>query len=276
MMSTTAESVVDKRLEEKVALITGGASGIGESTARLFLKHGAKVLIADVQDELGQSLCKELGTPDIVTYIHCDVTCETDVQNAVDLAVSRYAKLDIMFNNAAIASDGDSFKKVLDVNVVGGFLGAKHAARVMVPAQKGCILFTASVASLLCIGVPHAYTTSKHAIVGLAKSLSVELGGYGIRVNCISPHAVATPLLLNWFVTSDKRKVEEIILRNGVLKGTILEAEDIAQAALFLASDEAKYVSGINLPVDGAYTVNNQMEPLLLNRCCLLQWGFRG
>ncbi|TYH32206.1 hypothetical protein ES288_A01G233900v1 [Gossypium darwinii] len=259
MMSTTAESVVDKRLEEKVALITGGASGIGESTARLFLKHGAKVLIADVQDELGQSLCKELGTPDIVTYIHCDVTCETDVQNAVDLAVSRYAKLDIMFNNAAIASDGDSFKKVLDVNVVGGFLGAKHAARVMVPAQKGCILFTAS-----------------HAIVGLAKSLSVELGGYGIRVNCISPHAVATPLLLNWFVTSDKRKVEEIILRNGVLKGTILEAEDIAQAALFLASDEAKYVSGINLPVDGAYTVNNQMEPLLLNRCCLLQWGFRG
>ncbi|XP_017620741.1 short chain aldehyde dehydrogenase 1-like [Gossypium arboreum] len=267
MMSTTAESVVDKRLEEKVALITGGASGIGESTARLFLKHGAKVLIVDVQDELGQSLCKELGTPDIVTYIHCDVTCETDVQNAVDLAVSRYGKLDIMFNNAgivggdelrAIASDADSFKKVLDVNVVGGFLGAKHAARVMVPAQKGCILFTASVASLLCIGVPHAYTTSKHAIVGLAKSLSVELGGYGIRVNCISPHAVATPLLLNWFVTSDKRKVEEIILRNGVLKGTILEAEDIAQAALFLASDEAKYVSGINLPVDGAYTVNNQ------------------
>ncbi|TYI44488.1 hypothetical protein ES332_A01G240500v1 [Gossypium tomentosum] len=224
MMSTTAESVVDKRLEEKVALITGGASGIGESTARLFLKHGAKVLIADVQDELGQSLCKELGTPDIVTYIHCDVTCETDVQNAVDLAVSRGGGVELR----AIASDGDSFKKVLDVNVVGGFLGAKHAARVMVPAQKGCILFTASVASLLCIGVPHAYTTSKNAIVGLAKSLSVELGGYGIRVNCISPHAVATPLLLNWFVTSDKRKVEEIILRNGVLKGTILEAEDIA------------------------------------------------
>lgn len=87
-------------------MITGGASGIGESTARLFLKHGAKVLIADVQDELGQSLCKELGTPDIVTYIHCDVTCETDVQNAVDLAVSRYAKLDNMFNNAGILGGG--------------------------------------------------------------------------------------------------------------------------------------------------------------------------
>ncbi|KAA3465093.1 secoisolariciresinol dehydrogenase-like [Gossypium australe] len=251
----------------KVALITGGASGLGESTARLFLKHGAKVLIADVQDELGQSLRKELGTLDIITYIHCDVTCEMNVQNAVDLAVSRYGKLDIMFNNAgisgvgglrAIDSDGDSFKKVLDVNVVGGFFGAKLAAQVIVPVRKGCILFTASVASLLCVSVAHAYTTSKHAIVGLAKSLSVELGEYGIRVNCISPHAVATPMLLNWLVTSEKRKIEEIVLRNGVLKGTILEAADIAQAALFLASDEAKYVSGVNLPVDGAYTVNNQ------------------
>ncbi|KAG8504052.1 hypothetical protein CXB51_002349 [Gossypium anomalum] len=249
-MSSPAQCSVAKRLEGKVALITGGASGIGESTARLFLKHGAKVLIADVQDELGQSLCKELGTPDIVTYIHCDVTCETDVQNAVDLAVSRYGKLDIMFNNAgivggdelrAIASDGDSFKKVLDVNVVGGFLGAKHAARVM------------------------------HAIVGLAKSLSVELGGHGIRVNCISPHAVATPLLLNWFVTSDKRKVEESILGNGVLKGTILEAEDVAQSALFLASDEAKYVSGVNLPVDGAYSINNQTWKKGLMEDCIAE-----
>ncbi|KAK8315390.1 hypothetical protein V6Z12_D01G238100 [Gossypium hirsutum] len=250
MMSSPAQSSVAKRLEGKVALITGGARGIGESTARLFLKHGAKVLIADIQDELGQSLCKELGT---------------QISSATSIVM--YDKLDIMFNNAgiagedelrAIASEGDNFRKVLDVNVVGGFLGAKHAARVMVPAQKGCILFTASVASLLYVGVPHAYITSKHAVVGLAKSLSGELGEYGIRVNCISPHGIATPMLFKTLKTSDKRKVEEIILRNGVLKGTILEAEDIAQAALFLASDEAKYVSGVNLPVDGAYSINNQ------------------
>ncbi|XVF76137.1 hypothetical protein PTKIN_Ptkin13bG0241900 [Pterospermum kingtungense] len=266
-MSSTADSLVAKRLEGKVALITGGSSGIGASTAKLFVKHGAKVLIADVQDELGHSLSTELGTPDSICYTHCDVTCETDVEKAVDLAISRYGKLDIMFNNAgiagelewrAIASDAAGFKKVLDVNVYGGFLGAKHAARVMIPAKSGCILFTSSVASLACVGLPHAYTTSKHAVVGLTKSLSVELGEYGIRVNCIAPHGVATPMFLKTLGVLDNRKAEEIISTTAVLKGTILEAEDVAQAALFLASDEAKYLSGVNLPVDGGYSLNNQ------------------
>ncbi|XVF76136.1 hypothetical protein PTKIN_Ptkin13bG0241800 [Pterospermum kingtungense] len=266
-MSTTANSLVAKRLEGKVALITGGASGIGESTAKLFVRHGAKVLIADVQDGLGNSLCAELGIPDSICYTHCDVTCETDVEKAVDLAVSKYGKLDIMFNNAgiagdlewrAIASDAADFKKVLDVNVYGGFLGAKHAARVMIPAKSGCILFTASVASLVCIGVSHSYTASKHAVVGLSKSLSVELGEYGIRVNCISPHTVATPMVIKGLGFSEKRTAEEAISTTAVLKGTMLEAEDIAKAALFLASDEAKYISGVNLPVDGAYSLSNQ------------------
>ncbi|OMO68493.1 Short-chain dehydrogenase/reductase SDR [Corchorus olitorius] len=258
--------LVAKRLQGKVALITGGASGIGASTARLFAKHGAKVLTADVQDELGHSLSK-MNSDESISYVHCDVTSESDVKNAVDLAVSRYGKLDIMFNNAgilgnietrAVATDTDNFKRVLDVNLVGGFLGAKHAARVMIPAKKGCILFTASVASLVCVGVPHAYTTSKHGLVGLAKSLAVELGEYGIRVNSISPHAVVTPLFQKSLGISDKGKGEEMISATAVLKGTILEAQDIAQAALFLASDEAKYLSGVNLPVDGGYSFNNQ------------------
>ncbi|XP_022766069.1 secoisolariciresinol dehydrogenase-like [Durio zibethinus] len=265
-MSNNADSLVAKRLEGKVALITGGVSGIGKSTAKLFVKHGAKVLIADVQDELGHSLCTELGTPDPISYIHCDVTSETDVENAVDFAVSNYGKLDIIFNNAgvagefelrAIATDLENFKKVLDVNVVGGFLGAKHAARVMIPAKKGCILFTCSIASLVCVGIPHAYTASKHAVAGLTKSLSVELGEYGIRVNCISPHAIATPMILKPFGLSDKTKAEEAISTTAVLKGTMLEPEDVAQAALFLASDEAKYLSGVNLPVDGGFSLNN-------------------
>ncbi|XVF76135.1 hypothetical protein PTKIN_Ptkin13bG0241700 [Pterospermum kingtungense] len=240
MMSITAKPLKSKRLEGKVALITGGSS---------------------------HSLCTELGTPDSICYTHCDVTCETDVEKAVDLAVSKYGKLDMMFNNAgiagefelrAVASDAEDFKKVLDINVYGGFLGAKHAARAIIPAKSGCILFTSSVSSLLCIGVPHAYTTSKHAVVGLSKSLSVELGEYGIRVNCISPHAIATPLLLSALGVSDKRKAEEVVATNAVLKGTILEPEDVAQAALFLASDEAKYLNGVNLPVDGGYSLNNQ------------------
>ncbi|MBA0677308.1 hypothetical protein Goari_018723, partial [Gossypium aridum] len=112
-----------KRLDGKVALITGGASGLGECTTRLFVKHGAKVLIADIQDELAHSLCQELGTENI-SYVHCDVTCESDVENAVNLVVSKYGKLDIMFNNAGIAGDSEvrvtdasteDFKRVFDI-----------------------------------------------------------------------------------------------------------------------------------------------------------------
>ncbi|KAE8689937.1 Secoisolariciresinol dehydrogenase [Hibiscus syriacus] len=262
-----SESSVGKRLEGKVALITGGASGIGESTTRVFIKHGAKVLVADIQDELGQSLCKHLGTPETISYIHCDVTSESDVQNAVDLAVSKYGKLDIMFNNAGISGDPEpsavasnihNFKRVFDVNVLGGFLGAKHAARVMVPAKKGCILFTASIVSKIYMGLSHAYTTSKHAVVGLTESLAVELGEYGIRVNCISPYAIVTPSFQKASGISNLEKVEEMLSAAGVLRGAILEPSDVAQAALFLASDDAKYLNGVNLPVDGGYSLNNQ------------------
>ncbi|KAK8315388.1 hypothetical protein V6Z11_D01G236800 [Gossypium hirsutum] len=261
-----SESLVTKRLDGKVALITGGASGLGECSARLFLKHGAKVLIADIQDELGHSLCKELGTENF-SYVHCDVTCESDVENAVNLAVSKYGKLDIMFNNAGLIGDGevrvtdastDNFKRVFDINVLGGFLGAKYAAKVMVPAKKGCILFSSSISSKISIGLPHAYKASKHGVVGLTKSLAVELGEHGIRVNCISPHATVTPLFQTTLGLLDKKKGEEMIAASAVLKGTVLEPEDFAHAALYLASDEAKFISGVNVPVDGGYSLSNQ------------------
>ncbi|XVE61426.1 hypothetical protein DITRI_Ditri06bG0039000 [Diplodiscus trichospermus] len=266
-MMNTADSLVAKRLEGKVALITGGAGGIGESITRLFVKHGARVLIADIQDELGHSLCKELGSPETISYIHCDVTCESDVRNAVDLAVSKFGKLDIMFNNAgivgeqelrAIASNIDDFKRVFDVNVFGAFLGAKHAARVMVPAKKGCILFTASIVSMISMGLPHAYNTSKHAVAGLTKSLAVELGEYGIRANCISPYAIVTPMFQQASGILDKKNGEEILSAAAVLKGAVLEPNDVAHSALFLASDDAKYLNGVNLPVDGGYSLSNQ------------------
>ncbi|KAF5819552.1 putative oxidoreductase [Helianthus annuus] len=259
---------IPKRLEGKVAIVTGGASGFGESTVRLFAKHGAKVLIADVQDDLGQSLCNELATTfnDDVIYVHCDVTQDSDVKNAVDTAVSTFGKLDIMFNNAGIPgnldftildSDNDNFKRVFDVNVFGSFLGAKHAARVMIPARQGVILFTSSVASVVSGESPHSYTMSKHAVVGLMKNLCVELGQYGIRVNCISPGSVSTPLVTN-AMGLGKAEVDDIVCASTVLKGVVPAAEDVAEAAVFLGGDGARYVTGVNLVVDGGYSTTNQ------------------
>ncbi|KAH6762161.1 hypothetical protein C2S52_019594 [Perilla frutescens var. hirtella] len=257
-------SAVTKRLEGKVALVTGGAAGIGESTAKLFSKHGAKVAIVDVQDELGHSVIKQIG-PSNSTYIHCDVTNEDDVRNAVDKTVSTYGKLDIMFNNAGIAdphnlrivdSEKQDFERVLAVNVTGVFQGMKQAARVMIPARGGVIISTASVASGMCGISTHAYTCSKHGVVGLTRNLAVELGQFGIRVNCLSPYGVASDLSRKYLGVEDEAFEQEMNTKAN-LKGTTLKAGDIANAALFLASDEASYVSGQNLFIDGGFAIFN-------------------
>ncbi|XP_024985372.1 secoisolariciresinol dehydrogenase-like [Cynara cardunculus var. scolymus] len=265
-----ADSSVSKRrrLEGKVAIVTGGASGFGESTVRLFAEQGAKVLIADVQDDLGLSLCNDLvsesGYNDVI-YVHCDVTQDSQVKNAVDTAISKFGKLDIMFNNAGIPgnldftildTDYENFKRVFEVNVFGPLLGAKHAARVMIPAKSGVILFTSSSASVVSGESPHSYTVSKHAVVGLMKNLCVELGQYGIRVNCISPGSVSTPLLTT-AMGLEKTAVDDIVCSSAVLKGVVPTAEDVAEAALYLVSDSSKFVSGINLVVDGGYSTTN-------------------
>lgn len=223
------------------------------------------MVVADVQDELGEALCRSLGKNAV--YMHCDVTSDGDVKNLVEAAVSMFGKLDVMFNNAGVLgnnkdcsildADGEDFKRVFDVNVFGGFLGAKHAAKAMIPAGRGVILFTASAAAVTAGVMPHPYTASKHAIVGLTKNLCVELGQYGIRVNCISPCAIATPFAVK-ALGVEKSVVEEIVSASGILKGVVPVAEDVAEVALFLASDESRVVSGVNLVMDGGYSTTNQ------------------
>lgn len=256
---------INCRLEGKVALITGGASGIGECTARLFSQHGARVIVADIQDELGHSVCEDLG-PTTSSFIHCDVTKELDIKNAVDIAVSKYGKLDIMFNNAGIVDDPKSriidnekadFEHVLSVNVTGVFLGTKHAARVMVPARSGSIISTASICSYLGAVASHAYTASKHAVVGLTKNGAAELGQFGIRVNCVSPYALVTPLAAKNFVKTQGEDLEKAFSVPANLKGVHLKADDVAHAVLYLGSDDSKYVSGHNLLIDGGFSVSN-------------------
>ncbi|KAF3330847.1 zerumbone synthase-like protein [Carex littledalei] len=276
MADTTATSSATGRLEGKVALITGGASGIGEATVKLFIKHGAKVCIADIHDDRGEQLCESFGGGKHAIFFHCDVSKEDDVSKAVDFTVETFGTLDILVNNAGITGhkvldirevDFREFKKVFEINVDGVFLGMKHAARVMIPRGKGSIISLASVASVIGGMGPHGYTGSKHAVVGLTKSVAAELGKHGIRVNCVSPYAIPTGLSMAHLPESERTEdaVKDFLAFVGShanLKGINLGVGDVAEAVLFLASDEARYVSGLNLTVDGGFSVvNNELKP---------------
>ncbi|XP_044501902.1 short-chain dehydrogenase reductase 3b-like [Mangifera indica] len=250
------------RLEGKVAIITGAASGIGEAAAKLFAEHGAFVIIADIQDELANQVAASIG-PDKACYRRCDVTDEKQIEETVAYAIEKYGTLDIMYSNAGIIGplgsildmEIDQFDNTIAVNLRGSVLAVKHAARAMVANKiRGSIICTGSVASSLGGSGPHAYTMSKHGLLGLVRAAAGELGRHGIRVNCVSPSIVATRLGSK-VSNLDPSTIEAMNAQIANLKGFVLKAEHVAQTALFLASDESLYISGHNLAVDGGVSV---------------------
>jgi NAD(P)-dependent dehydrogenase (short-subunit alcohol dehydrogenase family) len=270
------------RLASKVAVVTGGASGIGEATVRLFVAEGASVVIADVQDDRGHRLAAELGAR--AAYAHADVSREAHVKAAVEVAVTRFGRLDCIFNNAGSVGVGgriaevpvDGFDETLGVLLRGVFLGMKHAAPVMKRQGGGSIISTASVAGLQTGLGPHVYSAAKAAVIHLTRSVAMELGEHNIRVNCICPGGIATPIFGKGLGLSPERAEEIVPLMKGVLENLqpIKRAgvpDDIAQAALWLASDDSTFVNGHALVVDGGLTGGRSWSESQLRRSALRQ-----
>lgn len=250
-------------LDGKVSVITGGASGIGAATVRLFVSEGSTVVIADILDEQGEKLAAELEGAAV--YQHTNVSKEEDIKAAIDRAVSRFGRLDCLFNNAGFGGVSGMIEETdttqLDTTMAVLFravvLGIKHAAPLMKHQGSGSIISTASVAGLRAGFGPHIYSAAKAAVIHLTKSVAMELGESGVRVNCICPGGIVTPIFGRHLGLSEEAIAEKMPLLNQAfaMVQPIRRAgqpEDIARAALWLASDAASFVSGHALVVDGA------------------------
>ena len=253
------------RLKDKVAVITAAGSGAGRAGAVMFAHEGAKVVVGDISSKAGQE------TVDMVTkaggeatFVQVDVGKVEDMRRLIEATVKAYGTINILWNHAGIPGPGliedteeDAFDNAISVNIKGGFFAAKFAIPHMKQAGSGSIIFTASVAALRGSQWSPSYSLAKGGLIPFTMSLAVYLGPHNIRANCICPGAIDTPML-RVFVDrtgSIKEDVKENMLKEVMKKFPIQRLAtpgDIANAALFIASDEASYISGVILPVDGA------------------------
>jgi NAD(P)-dependent dehydrogenase (short-subunit alcohol dehydrogenase family) len=251
----------------------------------MFVREGARVVIADIQDERGQRIAAELGA---AIFQHTDVAREDSIAAAVDRAVSEFGRLDCLFANAGIVGamgpideiPVEEYDATMAINLRGVFLSMKHAARVMKPQKSGTILSTASIAALQGGLGPHVYAAAKSALIGLTKNVAAELVSQGIRVNRIAPGNMATEMIAG-LVTGDPDKVAEIeqgMAGASPIPGRAGRAGDIAHAAVYLAIDAAAFVNGHTLVVDaGLTTGSGQSMPLFANHAPMLrEAGRRG
>ena len=245
------------RLEGKVAVVTGGCSGIGLATVRRFAQEGATVVIADLADEAGEALAAEVGG----AYVHTDVSSKDDVDRLFATAVEKYGKLDIAFNNAGISPPEDdsiletgidAWRRVQEVNLTSVYLCCKEVLPIMLAQGKGSIINTASfVATMAAATSQISYTASKGGVLAMTRELGVQFARSGVRVNALSPGPVNTPLLQELFAKDPERAARRLV---HVPVGRFARPEELAASVAFLASDDASFITASTFLVDGGLT----------------------
>ena len=253
-----------RRLEGKVAVITGAANGIGRATARLFAREGARLLLADIDEQgLYETLALVRNEGGEALLMRMDVSVEAEVRELIGLALSTYARIDILCNNAGITGqmsgietqDAEDWRKVFDVNLLGTVFGTKHAAGPMQERRSGAIVNTASVAGIRSGAGGNAYSASKAALINFTQTSACDLGAYNVRVNAVCPGLVESGMTKPIFDYARARGKGEKLGSRCELR-RYGRAEEIAAAILFLASDEASFITGQALAVDGGNTAS--------------------
>jgi len=251
------------KLDEKVAIITGASSGIGRATALLFAREGAKVVVADNVVSGGEetvSMIREAGGE--ACFIKTDVSIELDIKGMIEVALDDYGKLDILFNNAGIAekpaptheTQVADWDRVISINLKGVFLGMKYAIPEMLKGGGGVIINTASLAGVKGVPYQPAYNASKAGVIQLTKTAALEYAAQNIRVNCILPGVIWTPMVETRAKDNaggDAEEGKKLFIARGLSPaGRLGEPEEVAQAALFLACDDSSFINGVSLPLD--------------------------
>lgn len=248
------------RLDGKVAVITGAASGIGRATALLFAREGASVLVADVNEPGGQEVVQAItAAQGRATFLPVDVSRSAEVAAMIRAAVEQFGGLDVLFNNAGIAGESrwlaesseENWHRVLAVNLTGVYLGMRYAIPVMMERGGGSIISTASVAGMVGWRQAAAYSAAKAGVINLTRTAALEYARYAIRVNCICPGVIETPLLERVQGTDEAARNRLLTMQPMPRLG---QPDDIAYMALYLASDESRFVTGAAMVVDGGYT----------------------